>query len=66
MFSGSFVVSGHCKAKVEKIGEDSYIEKLAKQAKVYKKPESKILKSLNVPLISFFCRNTPKGSPKGL
>ena len=47
LFSGSFVVSGNCKAKVEKIGGDSYIEKLSKQAKVYKKPESKILKSLN-------------------
>ncbi len=46
LFSGSFVVSGNCKAKVEKIGEDSYIEKLSKQAKVYKKPKSEILKSL--------------------
>jgi len=46
LFSGSFVVSGTCKAKVEKIGEDSYIEKLSKQAKVYKKPKSKILDSL--------------------
>lgn len=46
LFSGSFVVSGTCKAKVEKIGSDSYIEKLAKQAKVYKKPQSKILSSL--------------------
>ena len=46
LFSGSFVVSGTCKAKVEKIGEDSYVEKLAKQAKVYKKPKSKILDSL--------------------
>ena len=46
LFSGSFVVSGTCKAKVEKIGEDSYIEKLSKQAKVYKKPKSKILESL--------------------
>ncbi len=48
LFSGSFVVSGTCKAKVEKIGGDSYIEKLSKQAKVYKKPQSKILKSLNL------------------
>lgn len=48
LYSGSYVVSGSCKAKVEKIGEDSYIEKLAKQAKVYKKPESKILKSLGI------------------
>ena len=48
LYSGSYIVSGTCKAKVEKIGEDSYIEKLAKQAKVYKKPESKILKSLRL------------------
>ena len=48
LFSGSFVVSGTCKAKVEQVGENSYIEKLAKQAKVYKKPESRILKSLRL------------------
>ena len=48
LYSGSFVVSGTCKAKVEKVGEESYIEKLAKQAKVYKKPESRILKSLKL------------------
>lgn len=48
LYSGSFVVSGTCKAKVEKVGEESYIEKLAKQAKVYKKPESRILKSLRL------------------
>ena len=48
LYSGSYVVSGTCKAKVEKVGGDSYIEKLAKQAKVYKKPASKILKSLSL------------------
>ena len=48
LYSGSYIVSGACKAKVEKVGGDSYIEKLAKQAKVYKKPASKILKSLSL------------------
>lgn len=48
LYSGSYIVSGTCKAKVEKVGADSYIENLAKQAKVYKKPESKILKSLRL------------------
>lgn len=48
LYSGSFIVSGTCKAKVEKVGEESYIEKLAKQAKIYKKPESRILKSLKL------------------
>lgn len=59
LFSGSFVVSGTCKAKVEKIGEDSYIEKLSKQAKVYKKPESKILKSLNMIIRIVLCLVVP-------
>lgn len=48
LYSGSFVVSGTCKAKVEKVGQDNYIEKLATQAKVYKKPKSNLLKSLNI------------------
>ena len=59
LFSGSFVVSGTCKAKVEKIGEDSYIEKLSKQAKVYKKPASKILKSLNMIIRVVLCLVVP-------
>ncbi len=48
LLSGSYVVSGTCKAKVEKVGKDSYIEKLASQAKVYKKPKSDLLRSLNI------------------
>lgn len=46
LFSGSFVVSGHCVAQVTKIGKESYIENLAKQAKKYRKPKSDLLKSL--------------------
>ncbi len=46
LFSGSFVVSGHCLAQVTKVGKDSYIENLAKQAKKYRKPKSDLLKSL--------------------
>ncbi len=46
LFSGSFVVSGHCIAQVIKVGKDSYIENLAKQAKKYRKPKSDLLKSL--------------------
>ena len=55
LYSGSYVVSGTCKAKVEKVGGDSYIEKLAKQAKVYKKPASKILKSLSLVVRIAIC-----------
>ena len=46
LFSGSFVVSGKCHCKVEKVGEDNAIEKLASQAKQYKKPNSQILNAV--------------------
>ncbi len=47
LYSGSFVVSGRCKAQVEKVGKDNYIEQLSGEAKSYKKPKSDLLKSLN-------------------
>ncbi len=48
LYSGSFVVSGTCKARVDKIGKDNYINQLANQARKYKKPKSDLLKSLNM------------------
>ena len=47
LLSGSFIVSGTCVARADKIGKDSYIENLSSQAKVYKKPKSDLLISLN-------------------
>lgn len=47
LYSGSFVVSGTCKARVDKVGKDNYIEKLSSEARLYKKPKSDLLKSLN-------------------
>ena len=46
LYAGSFVVSGHCKARVERVGKDNYIEKLTSQAKKYRKPKSDLLKTL--------------------
>lgn len=46
LYSGSFVVSGRCYARVDKVGNDNYIEQLTGQAKKYKKPNSEILTSL--------------------
>lgn len=48
LYSGSFVVSGKCKCRVDKVGGDNYIEKLSNQAKQYKKPKSDLLNSLNL------------------
>ena len=46
LYAGSYVVSGNCKARVERVAKDNYIEKLTNQAKKYKKPKSDLLKSL--------------------
>ena len=46
IYSGSFVVSGNAKARVERVGKDNYIEKLTGQAKKYRKPKSELLGTL--------------------
>lgn len=48
LYSGSYIVSGEVSARVDKIGKDNYIEHLSGQAKVYKKPKSDLLVSLNM------------------
>ncbi len=48
LYSGSFVVSGTCKAQTTAIGKDIYIQKLTNQAKRYKKPQSDLLNSLKI------------------
>ena len=48
LYSGSYVISGKCKARVDKVGKDNYIEKLTSQAKKYKKPNSDLLLSLRL------------------
>lgn len=46
VYGGSYVVSGQAKIQVTNVGDNSFIQKLAKQAKTYQKPQSEILKSL--------------------
>lgn len=48
LMSGSFIVSGECKARLTKVGAESYISKLTLQAKAIKAGEqSEIIKALN-------------------
>ena len=47
LYSGSYVVSGECYARVIHVGDDNYIEKLSKEATKYAKPKSEIMNSLN-------------------
>ena len=45
--SGSFVVSGSCKAKVKNVGEDNLVNKLESTAKTIKTEGSKLFKLMN-------------------
>lgn len=47
LYSGSYVVSGECFARADKIGEDSYMTTLIKKAKHVKKSRSEIFDTLN-------------------
>jgi len=48
LMSGSYIVSGSCCAKLEKVGAESYISKLTLQAKKSRKGEhSEMIRSLN-------------------
>ena len=55
LISGSFIVSGDCKATVTSVIEDSYISKLEQSAKTIKTADSKLFKIMNniVKYISF-------------
>lgn len=48
VFSGSFVVSGNCRVKVESVGKDNYIEQLTEKAKKYIKPRSELFSTLKI------------------
>ena len=48
LLSGSFIVSGQCKARLDKVGADSYISKLTLDAKARKHgEESEMIRSLD-------------------
>ena len=48
LLSGSFIVSGECRAVIEKVGKDSYISRRTLEAKSEKKQElSEMIRSIN-------------------
>ena len=47
LLSGSFAVSGKCYARVEHVGADNFVAKLAEGAKKYKKLNSELLRSMS-------------------
>lgn len=51
LFSGSYVVSGQCTARLDKVGEDSFVSRLTGEAKkTKKKKKSEMLRELNLLL----------------
>ena len=46
LLSGSFLVSGACYAKVEKVGKENYIQTIASKAKEFKAPHSSLFKDI--------------------
>lgn len=48
LYSGSFVSSGNCYARVDKVGASNYVETLTSYAKKYKKPKSELHNSIRL------------------
>ncbi len=46
LYAGSFISSGSCKVRAEKVGKATYLNKLTSKAKKYKKPRSEIMNSI--------------------
>lgn len=46
LYSGSFIASGKCTCKVDKVGKDNYASKITNEAKYIKKVNSEIMKTL--------------------
>lgn len=46
LFSGSYVVSGSCYARVDKVGEDNYSSKIINSGKKYKAPNSELMRAI--------------------
>ena len=59
LFSGSFIVSGSCYARVDKVGSDNYVEKLTSYARKYKKPQSEMKNSITTVIKWVSCFIVP-------
>ncbi len=59
LFSGSFIVSGNCRARVTTVGKETYVNKLTAKAKKYKKPKSEIRNSITAFIAIVICLMIP-------
>ena len=47
LYAGSFIASGNGKCRVDKVGKETFIEKLTAKAKKYKRPNSELINSMH-------------------
>lgn len=47
IFAGSYLISGGCHARVDKVGADNYIQSMASQVKRFKAPQSYLFRDIN-------------------
>lgn len=48
LYAGSFVASGACRVRADKVGKATYLNSLTSKAKRYKKPKSEIMNSIRL------------------
>ncbi|MDE6691309.1 MAG: HAD-IC family P-type ATPase [Clostridia bacterium] len=48
LYAGSFIASGNGKCRVDKVGKETFLEKLTAKAKKYKRPNSELINSMQM------------------
>ncbi len=48
LYAGSFISSGACRVRADKVGKNTYLNSLTSKAKKYKKPRSEIMNSIRL------------------
>ncbi len=48
LYAGSYIASGACKVRADKVGRGTYLNSLTSKAKKYKKPRSEIMNSIQL------------------
>ena len=46
LYSGSYIISGNCPARCDKVGKDNYVEQLSERVKRAKTPDSQLMKGI--------------------
>ncbi len=47
IFGGSYIISGGCTARLDRVGADSYIQSIARRVRVFKTPTSFLFRDIN-------------------